>query len=95
MARMPRPDFNLWREPRRHRLRKTAAWKSVGGGKQPVFVIGCGRPAMPRPVSLDPLLAEIRSLRWRQPRPLRTSRTDGYPGRSTLEDPFFHRIRRD
>ena len=31
------------------------------------FVIGGGKPASPRPISLDPLLAEICSLRRRQP----------------------------
>jgi len=50
---------------------------------------------MQRPISLDPLLTEMRSLRWRQPRPFRASRADGYPGRPTIEDPFFHLIRTD
>ena len=77
--RMPRPDFNLWREPRRHRLRKTAACKTVGAGNS-MCSLSAAVNGMPRPVSLDPLLAEIPSLRWRQPRPFRTSRTDSYPG---------------
>ena len=54
--------------------------------------LGCSRLAIPRPISIDQLLAEMRSLRWRQPGPFRTARADGYPGRSTIEDPFLHRI---
>src|SRR4029077_15472551 len=65
------------------------------GGNQRTFIIGCSRPTMLRPVSLGPLLTEMCSLRWRQPRPFRASRADGYPGRPSIEDPFFHQIRTD
>ena len=37
---------------------------SVGDNRLP-FVLGCSRPATPRPISLDPLLTEMRSLRGR------------------------------
>ena len=81
---------------RRHRLRKIAGLE-VSRRWQAACVRYRLRSAgyAAARYCLDPLLAEIRSLRWRQPKPLRTSRTDGYPGRSTIEDPFFHRIRRD
>ena len=67
---------------------------SVGDNRLP-FVIGGGKPAGPRPISLDPLLAEICSLRRRQPGPFRTSRADGYPGRAVIDNPFLDRIRAD
>ena len=65
------------------------------GGDQRTFVLDRSRPAMPRAISLDPLLTEMRSLRRRQPRPFRTSRADGYPGRLGIEDPLLHGIRAD
>jgi hypothetical protein len=44
-------------------------------------------------VSLDPLLAEVCRLRWRQPGPFRTARTNGHPDGLATNDPFLDRIR--
>jgi hypothetical protein len=57
--------------------------------------MGRSPPAMPFAVSLDPLLADLCRLLWREPRPFRAACTDCHPDRLACDDPLLDGIAAD
>ena len=52
-------------------------------------------PALPFAVSLDPLLADLCRLLWRQPGPFRAACTDRHPDRLACNDPLLDGVTAD
>jgi hypothetical protein len=57
--------------------------------------MGRNLPALPFAVSLDPLLADLCRLLWRQPGPFRTACTDRHPDRLACNDPLLDGVTAD